>query len=237
MAFNPVLFYEYGKSRAFNAPNTFIGGVASTINTPALLASALNISVVYIKNFSVNGDDIQCHIGVDYNITIAGFKDNTSITNYIDLDGHLIIINSNGFRACTNLTKIYFPKCTDISVGLGFLAFYACSSLNDVYLPLVKWAGTQSFADCTSLVNLDLPSLLGCAVLVFDNCSSLETLNIPKCTNLGNGVNNNNVFLNIKLGCVINIDSSRETCDGGAPDGDLVYAINTRGATVNYIVN
>jgi hypothetical protein len=73
-------------------PNTFIGGVAGTINTPALLAPRLNLDVKYIKSFKVVGNDIECAVIVNYSVGWYQWRDNPDLTYYKDYGGRLVSI-------------------------------------------------------------------------------------------------------------------------------------------------
>ena len=233
--------FYFGKQKI--KPNTFIGGIGGTINTPALLASRLGISVNRIKAFKITGLDVECAIiGGSYTIPIDCFKFNTSITYYLDNDGLVLGINSNGFRECANLANVNFPKCTSISIGFGYLAFYRCVSLTSVSFPEVVHVGTQSFTECSLLTSINLPKATKIGVFAFSTLPAITLINIPKCLYLGNNIlanspGNGNVFLNIKTGCTINTNIALKTNNAGAPDGDLTYAKNTRSAIVNFYNN
>ena len=223
--------------------NTYIGGIGGTINTPALLAAKLGISEKRIKLFKVTGVDVECAItGGSYTIPVDCFQLNTSITYYLDNDGLVLGINSNGFRECANLANVNFPKCTSISIGGGYLAFYRCVSLTSVSFPEVVHVGTQSFLECSLLTSINLPKATTIGVFAFSTLPAITLINIPKCLYLGDNVlvnspGNNNVFLNIKTGCTINTNIALKTNNAGAPDGDLTYAKNTRSAIVNFYNN
>jgi hypothetical protein len=104
----------------------------------------------------------------------------------------------------------------------------------------VLHVGTQSFQECISLTTIDLPKATEIGVFAFSTMSAVTLINIPKCLYLGNNVavnapGNDDVFLNIKTGCIINSNIALQTNNSGSPDGDLQYAVTSRGATVNYI--
>jgi hypothetical protein len=233
------VFKQYKKMNLVNpymflpTPNTFIGGVAATINTPALIASKLGIAVDRIKSFSIIGNDIQFAVIGNYNIPNACFMNNSSLTYFLDNGGLVLKIDSNGFRACVNLSNINFPKCNEICIGSGFLSFYQCSSLVNVSFPECLRVWTQSFASCSLLKIIDLPKLTETGPNIFSECISLEMVNMKKCISLSLG-GDNLVFSNIKSGCIINVNIFLKTSNGGVADGDLLYAKNSRNAIVNF---
>jgi hypothetical protein len=67
------------------APNTFIGGVASTIPDSATLATKLNIPESEIKSFEVVGNDIKAAVNVNYTLDQIQFGDDFAY--YRDEDG------------------------------------------------------------------------------------------------------------------------------------------------------
>ena len=233
--------FYFGKQKI--KPNTFIGGVSATLNTAALVASKLGISVSRIKAFKIVGENIEfAVVGGGYTIPASCFTNNTSITYYLDNDGLVLSIASNGFRECANLANVNFPKCTSISIGTGYLAFYRCVSLTSVSFPEVVHVGTQSFQECSLLTSINLPKVTKIGILAFSTLPAINLINIPKCLYLGtnslvNKPGNDNVFLNIKTGCTINTNIALQTNNAGAPDGDLTYAKNTRSAIVNFYNN
>jgi len=126
--------------------NTEIGGVASSISTPALLATKLAIDVSRITNFSIVGSDIKCKITGSYSVPDNAFSDNASISYYEDLD-KCTGIGIFSFNNCTNLNRVIFPKVT--SIGLTATTeintFRLCTSLDYVYLPLcVNYGATTT---------------------------------------------------------------------------------------------
>lgn len=233
--------FYFGKQKA--KVNTYIGGIGGTINTPALLAAKLGIAENRIKLFKVTGVDVECAvIRGSYTIPIDCFKFNTSITYYLDNDGLVSGIYSSGFGECANLANVNFPKCTSISIGSGFFAFYRCVSLTSVSFPEVVHVGTQSFQECSLLTSINLPKVTKIGVFALSTLPAITLINIPKCLYLGanslvNSPGNDNVFLNIKTGCTINTNIALKTNNAGAPDGDLTYAKNTRSAIVNFYNN
>ncbi len=140
MAFNPTLFFEYGKKRG-GAPNTFIGGVASVINTPALLAAKLQnypsrspFSAANITNFTIVGSDIECYIGVDYQIAGNAFFNNTLITYYEDYFSCKSVL-LNVFRN-SSIKIVCLKECLELYQGINdSFQFYDAYNLEVCCLP------------------------------------------------------------------------------------------------------
>jgi hypothetical protein len=111
--------------------NTYIGGVASTISTAALLATKLDILVGAISNFTVVGSDIKCKITGSYVIPSSAFTNNPNITYYRD-SGICTSFDSNTFGNAGNLIYIELPSVTSISYNYGFINNHKLSS---IYIP------------------------------------------------------------------------------------------------------
>lgn len=91
-------------------PNTFIGGVGTTITSAAALAAKIGISSTRIKGFKVVGSDIECNITGSYSIQGAAFQNNSEITYYNDAGGLVVTIYNSSFRNCSNLLWVVFEK-------------------------------------------------------------------------------------------------------------------------------
>nr|WP_315175553.1 BspA family leucine-rich repeat surface protein [uncultured Flavobacterium sp.] len=124
--------------------NTYIGGIGSTINTPALLATKLGISTNRIENFSVTGSDVECIvIGGSYVLGSIGSGSNLNLKYFIDSDG---LVSSLGYQSFynTSVERVICPKATSIAtaafdqnLGLG----QNKNALKLLYTPLVSSVG------------------------------------------------------------------------------------------------
>ena len=141
------------------------------------------------------------------------------------------ISGTQAFAECSNLTTFTGNSLTDISI----YAFHQCVNLTTVSLPELLICGYWSFYN-TKISDLELPKLVtAIANDVFSTMKYLNRLFIPSCTTLGSTSSGNNMFIMLKPDCQIYANVFLQTNNGGAPDGDLTYAIVSRGATVNYI--
>lgn len=198
--------YAFAKRRAYKQ-NTFIGGVAGTINTKALLASKLGISEANIKMFEVRGSDIRAHISSSYTLLFESFY-GLNMTYFVDKNG--LVTNNNGGTRGTNKFKGYFP-------GI----------INEI-TPAIFQNGFQGktliLKNCLSVPN----NYCG------NGSGELITLVLSKCTSFGENKLRNNVFThnNYKVYAPI----SEQTSNAGAPDGDLSWLV-ANGGTVIYVPN
>ncbi len=104
---------NFAKSGTVAGFNTEIGGVASTISTPALLASKLAIDVSRISNFAIVGSDIKCKITGSY--TSVNFNGDTSITYFDDKDGLITDLMSFAFENTPNLKRLSLKGIINLS--------------------------------------------------------------------------------------------------------------------------
>ncbi|MCM0665986.1 leucine-rich repeat protein, partial [Flavobacterium tyrosinilyticum] len=147
--------------RVKSKPNTFIGGIAGTINTPALLATKIGVSASQIKDFKVVGNDIHFKINIIYQIPSNAFNGNTSITYFNDSEGYVNSLGTRSFYNCTSLESITFNNVTSILDS----AFYNCTSITSYNFPKVTTIDSQSnytlgtFRSNTSLLTFSAPLL------------------------------------------------------------------------------
>jgi hypothetical protein len=203
--------YVFGRSKGVIL-NTFIGGVASTINTASLLAAKIQISTSRITSFSVVGNDIQCKIDGSYNIPANCFRETgNNIVYYDDRSGLVSILNSECFSGSfgTNtLQSVNFPNANSIN---------------------------QAFSYATLLKKIDFPNCTSVLGLVFA-FSNIEIAYFPKCNILGNTSGNDNVFSDATKLKIIYVNPFLQTNNNGQPDGDLSFAIS-QGIIVRYVTN
>lgn len=254
--FNPTTWHNLSGNYKLN---TFIGGIGGTINTKELLAYKLGIPAYRIKKFKVTGVDIECAIVGGYNIPDdAFFLSNANITYFHDYE-NVVEIGLSAFRNTTSLISCIFLKANIIhGNGSGGGAFRD-SSINSINAPNVTtFTGDWIFNNCDSLESIDFPLLTsniqgytftgnssinyinlplasGVIYTSFQNLTSINSINLNSILNLGGTVGNDNIFNGIKIGCTITVPIAMQTINGGAPDGDLQFAITSRGANVIYV--
>jgi len=152
----------------------------------------------------------------DYN-TFFG-SDFTTLT--VDGNDQLLTGNSTTFAMPD---EAFFENGNIIAVDDSI---ESCSS--------VSW-GT-SFNTCTNLESVSLPACTSVGGSAFNACTALTSVSLPLCSNLGGTTGNDSVFDSITGNTItLTIAASRETCDGGNPDGDIVYLSANNTATINYV--
>jgi hypothetical protein len=163
----------FGKTR-YKA-NTFIGGLASTLNSPALLASKLNISVSRIKYFKIVENDIECMItGGNYSPIFGAFL-NSAITYFDDRDGLITTLTSQVFRYDANLSWVNLPNLTN----LGDYNFQGSGLSSSITFPKLTTLGINCFAQLLKACELTFPVLQNISVNNFINPTSNTTINVP----------------------------------------------------------
>lgn len=193
-------------NKKFVGWNTEIGGISPVITNSALLASLLGISNNRIRNFVTVGDDIKCLIIGNYPISVGYLGFPPGITYYKDLAG---LATTTGYiRSYANLHTWETKNATP-----GDYFGRECPLLTVADFPNVEhFAGNSSFYG-----------------------SSCTTYNLNSALTLGSTVGLNLFFYSIPTGSTINVPIVLSTVNAGGVEGDLAYAIDSRGATVNYI--
>lgn len=116
---NPVQVFEYGKSRGGSlVPNTFIGGMGSSITNKQSLADKLLISASDISYFNIIGNDIEARININYAIPGSSFN-GSIITYYRDEGNKVTTLGGNSFYSCKELVLVKFLAATQVGNG-GF---------------------------------------------------------------------------------------------------------------------
>ena len=158
--FNANQWFQMVADTYGGEPNTFIGGVASVINTPALLASKLqnypsgtSFSEFNIANFTIVGNDIKCYIGVDYQIKTIAFR-NTQITAssptyWQDYSLRCKFIGDSAFYSSRNTGLFYFPAVLTIGASQFYHENYGDADVADrnMYFPNCTNIGNPTVAD------------------------------------------------------------------------------------------
>lgn len=186
--------------------NTFIGGVSATISTSAQLATKLGISNNRIRNFVVVGSDIKCRIIGNYPISVGYLGFPLGITYYKDLAG--------------------------LATTTGYIRGYA-----NLHTWETKNATPDNYfgRECPLLTVADFPNVEHFTENSSFYESNCTTYNLNSALTLGSTVGLNQVFYGIPTGSTINVPIALSTVNAGGVEGDLAYAIDSRGATVNYI--
>jgi len=219
--------------------NTYIGGVASSVNTPTLLAVKLGISANRIKLFRIIQNNIECAItGGTYSL-IHGCWLNSTLTYYIDKENLMVSDVGRIFRTTTSLLRIQLNGLTNA----GDESF-TTTRLTDISLPNVKTlTGTYgSFRINPNLKRLFLPEAVSSTWVYsgLDSCTALEMVYIPKLPVLRNGAAaglNNYVFSGSKMGFKIYASPLAQTSYLGGVDKDIAWAIANRNAVVRYVTD
>lgn len=111
--------YVYGTG--ISPINTIIGGVASTISTKSALATKLGVPEYRIRRFEIVGSDVHANINGIYNITTGfTFKNDLTITKFIDSDGICKSTFTSTFEGASNLTELKMKGITTLVANFIF---------------------------------------------------------------------------------------------------------------------
>jgi hypothetical protein len=207
--------------RGYYIPNTFIGGVGATINTPNLLASIIQIDVDRIQGFRVIGANIECAIiGGTYVIPQISFGNtvlanaNQNITYYIDENNLVTNVASNAFQNCQFLntatfrnygvrTPAAFAGCIRLSVAnfnwngiiLGEGSVLLNCALTEFIAPNCTSTGGFAPFRGNEFTNIFAPNLVTIQTFSFAFNTELESLTLNSWTGGGQSQFQNNTKL------------------------------------------
>ena len=224
MSFNPHQWYLNGL-RLVGDNNFFVDGVASTCNTPALLAAqmydavtGLALNVSRIHNFTIIGDNIECYIDCDIRLRWSGHN---SVTAIRDTDNKVKIINGGflyGSGYYLSIKEMVFNGVTSVNG-----AYTTRGTLDGVfrlvYLPeCTTLVNAAFYSDGHNAITWYLPKL---TLVGASNSTATQTFYYANYT-----YTNKHLYLNEYL----------ETCNSGGEEADIAY-FRGRGAIITYIRN
>ena len=105
---------------------------------------------------------------------------NKTIQELIDEDS-VTSVRDHAFYICTQLTTISLPVATSI----GEYAFRNCSQLTSINLPVATTIDIYAFSDCYRLTTISLPAATTIDEYAFYNCQQLTTISLPAATFIG----------------------------------------------------
>ena len=226
--------YMFGRKQAIPQNIVYLGNVSSFITSAADMVAKSTLLESEILDFTIDGANVTFKTDTDYSLRSSSFQ-STSITYYRDYK-HLTINASNEFRSSS---IVDFVAMKTSSLGNGTFLFSQLQTFTTpecTYINATTFRGSKIvIADLQNVTYVQSYSSLSSGN--FTDCAFIQLINLDSCTTLGDsdGSTNEGVFQNIKTGCVINVNSFLQTNNGGNPDANLQYAINSRGAIVNYV--
>jgi hypothetical protein len=189
--------------------NTYIGGGYINYPTKQDIATAIGILDTEISDFTRDGNDIKFNVDDTYNIDSSAFNGDRDIISYLDHDGLVRIVGSSAFFGCRGLEEVKFLKATS--------------------------AGTSTFR-ATHLRKFSAPELLSVGSFCFRDNYVLSNVNIPSVTgSIGDTASFNNVFTSCKPGLSLITSVEMSIVNGGNPDGDIDYVLDTLNGSVTYV--
>lgn len=193
--------------------NLYIGGVSSTLSTASLLATKLGVSSSIITDYTIVGSDIKCVITTPFSMPTLSWQNDANVTYFLAYGNIITSIGIGNFENFANL-KLFYCEGNPL--------------FNTV------------FNSRTKALTCELPQLTILAESAFYTTTASNKSDIfymPLCVQLGTiPAINEDCFFNIGSGSKIYVDPFLQTCNAGAPDADLVYAVS-RGAIVRYVTN
>jgi len=210
---------------------TLIGGAGITLKASLFRTSATLLKIE---------DDVDCVVA------IAGGKNSGALSlcsalTTVTLNG-VTTVGQEGLYTNAALTTLNMDALT--TAGKFDLPALVTASENcfrgasatTYTLTSLATAGGNCWQDNTAAITLSLPALRAIGSGAFQGWATVTAITMPILTDLGGTTGNNTVFFGCTALTSVTVPTALATVDGGNhPDGDLVYADATLGATINYI--
>ena len=212
--FNPILFGGARKQQ----PNTYIGGVASVLNSASAVATSLSVSVSRIESFSIIGSDIQFRMVGSYTL---GFTNQvplrTLLKYYYDNDGLVTNVGDYTFQSMSaGVIRLYFP---------GVISQTGHGIFQDIFTPFIL-----EMPNCITVPEKWLGN--------WQTSSGTKTVVLPKCTNFGTNELDNLVFTsNARQRMKLYVPISKQTSNAGGVEGDVAYVAAGTASSVVFVPN
>lgn len=215
--------------------NTEIGGVATTITSLSTLANTIGIGSGGIVNLHIVGNNIRFKVLENYLLKYNSFQFNQDITHFDDsIDGFVYDIGNAAF----NRSSLQWAKFYGITQVNGYDIIRDTATVSNFEMPnLITFNANYFGRNCENLKTVSFPNLVAITshAAFYADMNGIENFYFPKCQQLGKDVAQSSIFYLCKKGSSITVNSFLQTCNSGLPDGDLQYAVNSRGATINYV--
>lgn len=187
-------------------------------------------------SMSVTGDEVTLIGGGGITLKPSLFRTSDKILKIEDDVDCVVAVaggkNSGALSLCSALTTVTLNGVTTVEQE----GLYANAALTSLSMTALTTAGASAFDGCATLSAISLPTLATAGAACFANCTSATTFDLSACTALGTTTGDNSVFSGITGNTItITVPTALSTCDGGNPDGDLVYLSANNTATINYI--
>lgn len=232
-----VNYIDYNDDISYN---TEIGGTVgnSYITDKRTLAEKLALGSGAIDNFQNISGVLRFKATEKYGFSTNAFQNRSDITYYDDsIIGNVGNIADGAFYNCANLEWLKFYG-TAIGQVYGGSAVRNCPNLILTDMPNAITFGHGYWGrNCPKLRSISLPNVtkITTGATFYGDGNSLKDFYMPKLIQCGPTTGNDSIFYSIYAGGTITVNSALQTADNGAVDGDLVYAANSRGATIVYV--
>jgi len=181
---------------------------------------------------SIVGNEVKLYGGAYINIVGSLFFNNANIVSINDEANSIITIGDSAFDRHTSLISVSFPNVTSIgSYSFGF------NESNSVFVsinfPKLETIGEDAFYYCDALTSFNFPLAKYITSYAFEGCSAMTSLYTPILIELGMTIGDDAVFYDI-IGnnITLTVPSALMTCNGGDPDGDIVYLQDNNTVTI-----
>lgn len=114
---------------------------------------------------------------------ITGSTDTMKID---EMPNHIVKIRDMGNRDIENglISRTITEYSNDSITSIGDYAFYYCSKLTAIDVPVVTSIGINAFEYCKALTAIDLPAATSIGSYAFNSCTALTAIDVPVATSI-----------------------------------------------------
>ena len=140
-----------------------------------------NIRTLNIINGSLTITNIVSGLKRSPRNNQENFSAYTFFLTSVSIPPSVTSIGESAFFTCSRLKSVSMPLVTNI----GKFVFTYCIALTSVHMPSVISIGLQAFYQCTSLTSISMPLARIINQGAFDKCTALTSVSMPLVTSIG----------------------------------------------------
>lgn len=215
--------------------NTFFDLPTNGTPFTSVIVSGLEAKLMGGGNLIVKNAAFQLSTAIDYVIDETGVIIEVGVGSFAIVTMSEFTANSMseaGSSAFSGATISIFNATGLQNAGSRCFEGLTSSTFN---APNIETMGSNCFLGSTIAGAYTFNSLLTTGNSCFNNAANITALTMSILTALGSNATNNGVFNNMTALTAVTVPTALATANAGNPDGDLVYAVGTLGATVTYV--
>lgn len=215
--------------------NTFFNLPTNGTPFTSVIVSGLEAKLIGGGNLIVKNSAFQSSTAIDYVVDETGVIIEVGVGSFANVTMSEFTANSMseaGSSAFSGATISIFNATGLQNAGNRCFEGLTCSTFN---APNIETMGSNCFLGSTIAGAYTFNSLLTTGDRCFNNAANITALTMPILTALGGTAKDDMVFFGMTALTAVTVPTALATANAGNPDGDLVYAVGTLGATVTYV--